>query len=111
MRKTKKSIIMKNKKKMSRKRKMSRKKSYKKSKNRKQRGSGFFLFNIFKSGCNKYQTSMRIADKEGCGKDSNCKYEERGSSGSFCFEKKQLKTKKTKKTKNTKKKQKTKEKK
>ena len=103
MSKTKKSRIMKNKKKMSRKMKMSRKKNYKKSKNKKQKGSGFFLFNIFKSGCDKHQTNKRIADKEGCGNDSNCKYEDRGSAGSFCFEKKNKKTKKNKKNKKNKK--------
>ena len=96
MSKTKKSKIMKNKTKISRKRKMSRKKKYKKSKNKKQRGSGFFLFNIFKTGCDKHQTNKRIADKEGCRKDIRCKYEDRGSAGSFCFEKKTKNTKKTK---------------
>lgn len=99
MSKTKKSRIMKNKKKMSRKIRMSRKKNYKKSKNKKQKGSGFFLFNIFKSGCDKHQTNKRIAYKEGCRKDRNCKYEDRGSAGSFCFEKKIKKNKKNKKTK------------
>ena len=99
MRKTKKNRIMKNKKNISRKKKMSRKKSYKKSKSRKQRGSGFFLFNIFKKGCNKYQTSERIADKDGCKKDSNCKYEDRGSAGSFCYKKINKKTKRKNKRK------------
>ena len=72
----------------------SRKKKGKSRKNRKTKG-GFF--NFFKKGCDKYHISERIADKNGCKKDKNCYYEDRGSQGSFCFKKKVKKGKKSRK--------------
>ena len=73
---------------------MGKKKKGKSRKNRKTKG-GFF--NFFKKGCDKYHISERIADKNGCKKDENCYYEDRGSQGSFCFKKKVKKGKKSRK--------------
>ena len=66
---------------------------------RKSKKGGFFSFNFFKKGCDKYQTSERIADKKNCKKDKNCYYEVRGSAGTFCYNKpnKSKKIKKRKK--------------
>ena len=54
---------------------------------RESKKGGFFSFNFFKNGCDKYQTNERNADKENCKEDKNCYYEDRGSSGTFCYNK------------------------
>jgi hypothetical protein len=54
---------------------------------RESKKGGFFSFNFFKNGCDKYQTSERIADIKNCKKDKNCYYELRGSAGTFCYNK------------------------
>ena len=78
------------------------KRSKRKSSKRKSKG-GFFSFNFFKKGCDKYQTSERMADKKNCKKDKNCYYEVRGSAGTFCYKKpnksKKIKSKKRRRTK------------
>ena len=74
-----------------------RKSSKRKSSKRKSKKGGFFSFNFFKKGCNKYQTSERIADKKNCKKDKNCYYEVRGSAGTFCYNKPNKSKKKKKK--------------
>ena len=66
-----------------------------KSIQKRKRKGGFF--NFFKKGCDKYHISERIADKNGCKKDKNCYYEDRGSQGSFCFKKTVKKGKKSRK--------------
>ena len=72
-------------------------KKKKKGKSRKNRKTKGGFFNFFKKGCDKYHISERIADKNGCKKDENCYYEDRGSQGSFCFKKKVKKGKKSRK--------------
>ena len=69
----------------------------KKRKSRKKRKRKGGFFNFFKKGCDKYHISERITDKNGCKKDENCYYEDRGSQGSFCFKKKEKKGKKSRK--------------
>jgi hypothetical protein len=79
-----------------------RKSSKRKSSKRKSKG-GFFSFNFFKKGCDKYQTSERMADKKNCKKDKNCYYEVRGSAGTFCYKKPNKSKKIIKKKKGTRK--------